>query len=122
MKKFLILIFAINLGLISCKPFMDMNKGSLIVSNYSEEIKQEIIGVYVKEEGASGYNLVYSGAILNSKSHFIELYPGSYSVKIAVKNNGRGISYYDTGYNIFAETQSSRSISVIFDGKGIYFE
>ena len=123
MKKFLVMIFAITLGLISCKTSLD-NKGCLVVSNYSEKPKLEIVGVYAKEEGSSGYNLVFSGVIENSKSHFIDLYPGSYSIKVAVRNCSLGgcITYYDTGYNIYKQTKSQSLISVIFDGNGIYFE
>ena len=123
MKKFLLLIIVLALGLVSCTMSIE-GKGSLIVSNYSEDSDLDIVGVYVKEDGAVGFTLVYSGVIADTKSYFIELDPGNYAIKIAVKNNSRGgkTNYYETGYNIYKEITLKKSASVIFDGKGIFFE
>ena len=100
--------------------------GILVISNYSDKNNLEITGVYVKEKNNSGYSLVYTGTILNNESYFIQLEPGEYSVKIEVTNNHYGLfdgkKYYETGYNLYKMTDSYNAISIIFDGKGIYFE
>lgn len=94
-----------------------------MISNYSRDYNLEITQVYVKERASSGYVLVYDGTIADEGSYFIELNPGSYSVKVCVRNSLWGTtSYYETGYNIYKKTEHRKSIFVVFDGKGIYFE
>lgn len=124
MRKFFYIFMISLLFFISCD--FQSSKGTLIVSNYSENENLEITNVYVKEKEATGYQLVYSGSIQDTQSYFIELNPGTYSVKIQVVDKNYGLFdekfYYETGYNIYENTDSRKAISVIFDGNGVYFE
>lgn len=124
MRKFFYIFMISLLFFISCD--FQSSKGTLIVSNYSENENLEITNVYVKEKEATGYQLVYSGSIQDTQSYFIELNPGTYSVKIQVVDKNYGLFdekfYYETGYNIYENTDSRKAIYVTFDGKGIFFD
>ena len=124
MRKFFYIFMISLLFFVSCD--FQTSKGTLIVSNYSENENLEITNVYVKEKESSGYILVYSGSIPNTQSYFIELVPGNYSVKINVLDKTYGFfeqnTLYETGYNIYENTTLNKAISVIFDGNGVYFE
>ncbi|MBQ3966959.1 MAG: hypothetical protein II684_09035, partial [Treponema sp.] len=86
--------------------------------------------VYVKVKGSSGYNRVFTGSIKNDRSHFIELEPDYYSVKITATTTAPGTlistsQEYTTGLN-YKEIKKDKFLTVIFadDGseKGIYFD
>lgn len=125
MKRiFLFVLFAFAFA--SCKTNSDDDKGSLVISNRQDNSNIQISAVYVMQQGTNGYNLVYSGSIPALKSHFIELKPGNYSVKIATSTNladiFSAVRYYDTGYNIYKPVREGGFVNVAFDGSGIYFE
>lgn len=116
---FLTIIFIL---LSSCT--LNNSKGSICIFNNSENLN--ITEVYLKEKNQNGFTLYYSGKIEPSFSHFIEVNPGSYSIKITVSKNINNIlsitSNTETGYNIYQTVSSNGNISAIFDGTGIFFE
>lgn len=127
MKKMIVFsILFLTLFFVSCGFQTSQSQGTLVISNYSENENLTISSVYVKEKEATGYQLVYSGSIQDTQSYFIELNPGAYSVKIQVIDNNYGLFderfYYETGYNIYENTDSRKAIYVTFDGKGIFFD
>ncbi len=128
MRKLICLFFGLLVIAFSgCKvTLIDNNKGSLVIRNESGNPDVEIFAVYVMQKETSGYNLVFSGSIQNGSAHFIELEAGEYSVMICAKTTAHAIfsseKKYETGYNICKELDENGFLTVIFDGKGIYFE
>lgn len=128
MRKLICLFFGLLVIAFSgCKvTLINNNKGSLVIRNESGNPDVEIFAVYVMQKETSGYNLVFSGSIKDGSSHFIELEAGEYSVMIYAKTTAHGIfsseKKYETGYNIYKELDENGFVTVIFDGKGIYFE
>lgn len=123
MKRIMI-FFVLVFCFISCDVNVESAKGTLIVSNNSDETFT-ITEVFVKERYDSGYHLIYTGEILNGKSEFLFLDYGEYSVKISVLENKADVytkkHTYETGYNVYEKITASLSADVIFDGNGIYF-
>ena len=126
MRKIICLFLGLLVIALSGCKIVSNNKGSLVIRNESGNSNVEISAVYVMPKGTSGYNLVFSGSIQNGSAHFIELEAGEYSVMIYAKTTALGVfsseTKYETGYNIYKELDENGFITVIFDGKGIYFE
>lgn len=125
MKKALFIVLMSLIILSSCtlvENAIDEENGSVVVSNYSEDDDLVITKIYLYEKEDLGYILHFIGEIPNTKSMYLSVKPGEYSVKIEVYNKKESkLDLYDTGYKNFQKLEKKDFLEVEFDGKGIFF-
>lgn len=124
MKKIIVFLL-ITCIFFSCTLETTSNKGSICVSNYSEDDSFVITNIYLKLKDSQGYILHFIGEIKNGNSQFLEVNPGEYSVMVDIEQTLPDLSIRktteDTGYNYYKLVDNEHDIEVIFDGEGIFF-
>ena len=124
MKKinFIIMSVLVFMLFFSCTLNYEINSGSLCVRNDCDNDYLRISEVYVMEKERSGYERIWTGNLCSGCSEFIKLEEGKYSVKVVI-TDAFGFCYeLTTGYNIYKNVESGKSVYVMFDGNGVFFE
>lgn len=124
MKKinFIIMSVLVFMLFFSCTLNYEINSGSLCVRNDCDNDYLRISEVYVMEKERSGYERIWTGNLCSGCSEFIKLGEGKYSVKVVI-TDAFGFCYeLTTGYNIYKNVESGKSVYVMFDGNGVFFE
>ena len=124
MKKinFIIMSVLVFMLFFSCTLNYEINSGSLCVRNDCDNDYLRISEVYVMEKERSGYERIWTGNLCSGCSEFIKLGEGKYSVKVVI-TDAFGFCYeFTTGYNIYKNVESGKSVYVMFDGNGVFFE
>lgn len=124
MKKinFIIMSVLVFILFFSCTLNYEINSGSLCIRNDCDNDCLRISEVYVMEKERSGYERIWTGNLCSGCSEFIKLEEGKYSVKVVI-TDAFGFCYeLTTGYNIYKNVESGKSVYVMFDGNGVFFE